>query len=157
MACGPTGPAACSGVAPGLARPETTDASHLLRRPARTGARGRRGWPGQDRGALPRRRGDALGRAEGGARRAAAPRGAPRLPRPAGRWKGTPAALVSGRNDATLAGQADLLAERAGLYRPRPVGHRFGAYAARATAESCSSRIAAGGRKPCRSVSQVAL
>ena len=43
------------------------------------------------------------------------------------------------------------------VYRPRLVGHRFGAYAARATAESCSSRIAAGGLKPCRSISQVAL
>ena len=44
-----------------------------------------------------------------------------------------------------------------GVYRPRLVGHRLGAYAARATAESCSSLIAAGGRKPCRSISQAAL
>ena len=43
------------------------------------------------------------------------------------------------------------------LYRLRLVGHRIGAYAARATGESCSSRMAAGGLKPCRSISQVAL
>jgi hypothetical protein len=43
------------------------------------------------------------------------------------------------------------------VYRPRLVGHRLGAYAARAAAESCSSLIAAGGRKPCRSISQAAL
>ena len=44
-----------------------------------------------------------------------------------------------------------------GLYRPRLVGHRTGAYAARAAGESCSCLMAAGGRKPCRSISQVAL
>ena len=43
------------------------------------------------------------------------------------------------------------------LYRPRLVGHRIGPYAARATAESCSSLTASGGLKPCRSISQVAL
>jgi hypothetical protein len=43
------------------------------------------------------------------------------------------------------------------VYRLRLVGHRIGAYAARATGESCSSRMAAGGLKPCRSISQVAL
>ena len=43
------------------------------------------------------------------------------------------------------------------MYRPRLVGHRLEAYAARAAAESCSFLIAAGGRKPCRSISQVAL
>jgi aryl-alcohol dehydrogenase-like predicted oxidoreductase len=48
-------------------------------------------------------------------------------------------------------------AEVYGLYRLRLVGHRIGAYAARATGESCSSRMAAGGLKPCRSISQVAL
>jgi insertion element IS1 protein InsB len=43
------------------------------------------------------------------------------------------------------------------LYRPRLVGHRTGAYAARAAGESCSSLRAAGGRKPCRSMSQAVL
>lgn len=43
------------------------------------------------------------------------------------------------------------------VYRPRLVGHRTGAYAARAAGESCSCLIAAGGRKPWRSISQVAL
>jgi hypothetical protein len=43
------------------------------------------------------------------------------------------------------------------VYRPRLVGHRTGAYAARAAGESCSSLRAAGGRKPCRSMSQAVL
>jgi hypothetical protein len=46
---------------------------------------------------------------------------------------------------------------RVQLYRLRLVGHRFGAYAAKAVAESCSSLTAAGGLNPCRSISQVAL
>jgi hypothetical protein len=50
--------------------------------------------------------------------------------------------------------------ERSGLqavYRPRFLGHRIGAYAARAAGESCSSLTAAGGLNPCRSISHVAL
>ena len=43
------------------------------------------------------------------------------------------------------------------VYRPRLVRHRTGPYAARAAGESCSSLRAAGGRKPCRSISQVVL
>ncbi len=43
------------------------------------------------------------------------------------------------------------------VYRPRLVGHRVRAYAARAAAGSCSCLIAAGGLNPCRSISQVAL
>ena len=43
------------------------------------------------------------------------------------------------------------------LYRPRLMGHRIGAYAAKAAGESCSSMMAAGGWKPCRSISHVAL
>src|SRR4051794_9445689 len=43
------------------------------------------------------------------------------------------------------------------VYRPRLVGHRVGAYAARAAAGSCSCLIAAGGLNPCRSIGQVAL
>jgi hypothetical protein len=43
------------------------------------------------------------------------------------------------------------------VYRPRFLGHRVEAYAARAAAESCSSLTAAGGLKPCRSISHVAL
>jgi hypothetical protein len=54
-------------------------------------------------------------------------------------------------------GQICLTSGKQVVYRPRLVGHRLGAYAARATAESCSSLIAAGGRKPCRSISQAAL
>ena len=42
------------------------------------------------------------------------------------------------------------------LYRPRLMGHRCRAYAAMATAESCSWRTALGGLNPCRSISQVA-
>ena len=43
------------------------------------------------------------------------------------------------------------------LYRPRLVGHLVAAYAARAAVESWSCRMALGGLKPCRSISQVAL
>ena len=43
------------------------------------------------------------------------------------------------------------------VYRPRFLRHRFRPYAARAAVGSCSERTAAGGRKPCRSMSQVAL
>ncbi len=43
------------------------------------------------------------------------------------------------------------------LYRLRFLRHRFESYAASAAVGSCSVRIAAGGRKPCRSMSQVAL
>ena len=43
------------------------------------------------------------------------------------------------------------------LYRPRFLRHRIEAYAARAAGGSCLARMAAGGRKPCRSISQVAL
>src|SRR4051794_16513316 len=43
------------------------------------------------------------------------------------------------------------------VYRPRLVRHLVGAYAALATGGSCSARMAAGGRKPCRSMSQVVL
>jgi DNA replication protein DnaC len=43
------------------------------------------------------------------------------------------------------------------MYRPRFLGHRIGAYAARAAGESCSSLTAAGGLNPCRSISHVAL
>ena len=43
------------------------------------------------------------------------------------------------------------------VYRLRFLRHRFEPYAARAAVGSCSARIAAGGRKPCRSMSQVAL
>ena len=43
------------------------------------------------------------------------------------------------------------------LYRPRFLRHRFEPYAASAAVGSCSARIASGGRKPCRSMSQVAL
>jgi hypothetical protein len=51
----------------------------------------------------------------------------------------------------------DTIAARSPVYRPRLVGHRTGPYAARAAAESCSALTAAGGLKPCRSTSQVAL
>jgi transposase len=47
--------------------------------------------------------------------------------------------------------------EKTAVYRPRLVGHRIEAYAARTAGESCSSLIAAGDLKPCRSISQVAL
>jgi transposase len=43
------------------------------------------------------------------------------------------------------------------LYRPRLVRHLVRAYAALAAGGSCSARMAAGGRKPCRSMSQVVL
>ena len=43
------------------------------------------------------------------------------------------------------------------VYRPRLVRHLVGAYAALAAGGSCSARMAAGGRKPCRSMSQVVL
>ena len=43
------------------------------------------------------------------------------------------------------------------VYRPRFLRHLNGAYAALAAGESCSARMAAGGRKPCRSMSQVVL
>ena len=43
------------------------------------------------------------------------------------------------------------------LYRPRFVRHRFEPYAARAAGGSCAARIAAGGWKPCRSISHVVL
>ena len=43
------------------------------------------------------------------------------------------------------------------VYRPRFVGHRIAAYAARAAVESWSWRTAFGGLKPWRSMSQVAL
>ena len=43
------------------------------------------------------------------------------------------------------------------LYRPRFLRHRFEPYAASAAVGSCSARTVAGGRKPCRSMSQVAL
>ncbi len=43
------------------------------------------------------------------------------------------------------------------LYRPRLMGHRVAAYAARAAVESRSCRTALGGLKPWRSISQVAL
>ena len=43
------------------------------------------------------------------------------------------------------------------VYRPRFLRHRIGAYAASAAMESWASRMALGGRKPCRSISQVAL
>ena len=65
-----------------------------------------------------------------------------------------------GREDGLLANRSGshYAMELATLvYRLRLVGHRIGAYAARATGESCSSRMAAGGLKPCRSISQVAL
>src|SRR4051794_19878244 len=42
-----------------------------------------------------------------------------------------------------------------GLYRARLVGHRLGVYAARAAGGSRPCPIAAGGRKPCRSIGQV--
>ena len=53
---------------------------------------------------------------------------------------------------ATLAGATSYQ-----VYRPRLMRHLVAPYAARAAVESCSARIAAGGRKPCRSMSQVAL
>ena len=43
------------------------------------------------------------------------------------------------------------------LYRPRLVGHRVAAYAARAAVESWSCRTALGGLNPWRSISQVEL
>jgi hypothetical protein len=43
------------------------------------------------------------------------------------------------------------------IYRPRFLRHLNGGYAAFAAGESCSARMAAGGRKPCRSISQVVL
>ena len=43
------------------------------------------------------------------------------------------------------------------MYRPRFLRRRFEAYAARAAVGSCPAWIAAGGLKPCRSMSQVAL
>src|SRR4051812_37030695 len=43
------------------------------------------------------------------------------------------------------------------LYRPRLVRHLVGAYAALAAGGSCAARMAAGGRKPCRSMSHVVL
>ena len=43
------------------------------------------------------------------------------------------------------------------LYRPRLMGHRVAAYAARAAVEIWSCRTALGGLNPCRSISQVAL
>ena len=43
------------------------------------------------------------------------------------------------------------------VYRLRFLRHLVAPYAARAAVGSCSARIAAGGRKPCRSMSQVAL
>ena len=43
------------------------------------------------------------------------------------------------------------------VYRPRFLRHRIGAYAASAAMESWASRMALGGRKPCRSISQLAL
>ena len=56
-----------------------------------------------------------------------------------------------------IAQMAERGARFVNLYRLRLVGHRFGAYAALAAGESCSLRMAAGGRKPCRSMSQVVL
>ena len=55
----------------------------------------------------------------------------------------------------TLVPRVDLA--RMELFRPRLAGHRRGAQAARAAGESCSSRMAVGGREPCRSMSQVVL
>ena len=46
---------------------------------------------------------------------------------------------------------------RAWLYRPGLVRHLEGAYAARAAGESCAARMARGGLKPCRWISQVVL
>ena len=46
---------------------------------------------------------------------------------------------------------------KAHVYRPRLMGHRVAAYAARAAVEIWSCRTALGGLNPCRSISQVAL
>jgi hypothetical protein len=43
------------------------------------------------------------------------------------------------------------------LYRPRFLRHLVRGYAALAAGGSCSVRMAAGSRKPCRSMSQVVL
>ena len=50
-----------------------------------------------------------------------------------------------------------MLTQTLRLYRPQIVRHRSEAYAATAASGSCAARIAAGGRNPCRSISQVSL
>ncbi len=58
---------------------------------------------------------------------------------------------------ATLYRYAPAIRDSVQVYRPRLMGHRLGAYAASAAMESWSSRMALGGLKPCRSISQLAL
>lgn len=65
--------------------------------------------------------------------------------------------VISAAIGLALASPAALAQTASPLYRPQIVRHRSEAYAATAASGSCAARIAAGGRNPCRSISQVSL